>query len=157
MFITTLFIIENIWKQKTKSCECINKVLSIQTKDCQLLSHKKEQTNDKFINNKFNNMSEPQKHHAKQTQMQERTHSVILFIEALERAKLICCPGKQISRSRARAECWELIAWGRSPSSKLWWCLQKCKHFSKPFKLYILNRPILLYGNYTSIKLIFKN
>ena len=110
MFITTLFIIENIWKQKTKSCECINKVLSIQTKDCQLLSHKKEQTNDKFINNKFNNMSEPQKHHAKQTQMQERTHSIILFIEALERAKLICCPGKQISRSGAGAECWELIA-----------------------------------------------
>ena len=110
MFITTLFIIENIWKQKTKSCECINKVLSIQTKDCQLLSHKKEQTNDKFINNKFNNMSEPQKHHTKPTQIQKRTHCIILFIEALERAKLICCPGKQISKSGAGAECWELIA-----------------------------------------------
>ena len=111
MFITTLFIIENIWKQsQTKSCEHINKVLSIQTKDYQSLSHKKEQTNDKFINNKFNNMCEPQKHQAKQIQIQERTHCIILFIEALERAKLICCPGKQISRSGAGAECWELIA-----------------------------------------------
>lgn len=56
-------------------------------KDCQSLSHKKEQTNDKFINNKFNNMSEPQKHHTKPTQIQKRTHCIILFIEALEEAK----------------------------------------------------------------------
>ena len=55
-------------------------------------------------------MSEPQKHHAKQTQIPKRTCYIILFIEALERAKLICCLGKQISRSGAGAECQELIA-----------------------------------------------
>ena len=59
---------------QTKSSECINSL--VYPNNGLSLSHKKEQTIDKF-----NNMNESQKHHAKQrSQTQKRTHCIILFI-----------------------------------------------------------------------------